>query len=172
MTMLPLTRRAGGEAVHVPRLKRLVYINPDQVVAPPGRARIEQCPDCDRGIYCGEKCRECDGIAWQVWKACPRCGDTAMWRYLDGRTRMHCQACGATWGVDYPGWLAQRLPARLLTARQPAWRCGRQETVRPAGRLPSACRLLRRPHISSHASLRGFSRGHGKRRVPRGDEPA
>jgi hypothetical protein len=33
-------------------------------------------------------CEECDGAGWHVWKACPRCGGTAVWRYLDDRTRM------------------------------------------------------------------------------------
>ncbi len=113
--------RAGGEVVHLPQLKRVAYIAPDKVVAPPGRARFEDCPDCERGVSrSGRPCEYCQGTGWQVWKACPRCGDTAMWRYMDDRTRMHCQACSATWGIDYPGWLAQRLPARLLMPRQPA----------------------------------------------------
>jgi len=118
---------AGGEAVYVGALKRVVYIPPDRVVAAPGRARIEDCPDCDHDVSSGGKpCRECAGTGWQVWKACPRCGDSAMWRYMDGRTRMHCQACQASWGRDYPGWLAQRLPARLLTARLPVCTPGRE----------------------------------------------
>ena len=111
--------RAGGEAVYLPALKKVLYIPSERVVAPPGRAHIEECPDCERGIRRGAPCDFCDGTGWQVWKACPRCGDTAMWRHLDDRTRMHCQACSATWGTDYPGWLAQRLPERLV-ARCPA----------------------------------------------------
>jgi len=110
---------AGGEAVHLGALKRVVYIPPDQVVAAPGRAHIETCPDCHQGVSgSGKPCEYCDGTGWQVWKACPRCGDIAMWRYMDDRTRMHCQACSATWDLTYPGWLAQRLPARLLAAAQ------------------------------------------------------
>jgi len=112
--------RAGGEAVYLPALGQLVYIPPDKVVAVPGRAHIEDCPDCQQGIRRGALCEFCDGTGWQVWKACPRCGDTAMWRYTDDRARMHCQTCGASWGADFPGWLAQRLPAQFLAARQPA----------------------------------------------------
>jgi hypothetical protein len=94
----------------------VVYIPADQVVQPPGRAHIAECPDCLKGVSgSGKPCECCEGTGWQVWRACPWCGDTAMWRYLENRTRMHCQACSANWGPDYPGWLAQRLPERLVT---------------------------------------------------------
>lgn len=97
---------AGGEVVLIPWLdgKVMIFIGPSQVIAPPGPAGIGQRPDCDRGVYHGAPCEECDGAGWHVWKACPRCGGTAVWRYLDDRTRMRCRACGASWSLDYPGW--------------------------------------------------------------------
>lgn len=38
--------RAGGEVVLVPAMGKVVYINPGQVVEPPGRAHLARCPDC------------------------------------------------------------------------------------------------------------------------------
>lgn len=111
---------AGGQAVLVPRLDRVVYFRPEQVVIPPGRARIEKCPDCDQGVRRGGPCDFCAGTGWQIWRACPRCGDTAMWTWSADRAGASCQACGGHWDIADPGWLAQRLPERLLTRRQPA----------------------------------------------------
>jgi hypothetical protein len=86
-------------------------------VQPPGRARVEGCPDC-RGTgqnRRGAECYECEGAGALIWHACPRCGDGA-WRYTNGVNDdqgMQCAdlRCGYRWGPDDPGWLAQRIPA-------------------------------------------------------------
>jgi hypothetical protein len=112
---------AGGEVVLIPRMNKVAYINPDQVVAPPGKAHLGRCPDCTQGRdRHGDRCVGCEGTGIQVWHACPRCGDIAMWRYSDDSLiRMHCDLCRASWYADYPGWLAQRLPQRLLPQPEP-----------------------------------------------------
>ena len=46
-------------------------------VAAPGRAQVKTCPDCAAGVDSdGDTCLECDGTGRQLWRACPRCGDT------------------------------------------------------------------------------------------------
>ena len=112
---------AGGEAVLIPALGRVVYIPPDQVVQPPGRAHIAECPDCHKGVSgaagrastarvpAGRSGGPAPGAAT------PRC--SASWTTARGCT---AEACSADWGPDYPGWLAQRLPERLVTRSRAA----------------------------------------------------
>lgn len=80
------------------------------VLAPPGKAQIDNCPEC-KGVP-GLPCRDCGGTGKHLWRACPLCGNIG-WDYLPGtnRQRMACRiGCGFEWGTDHPGWLAQRLP--------------------------------------------------------------
>jgi hypothetical protein len=84
-------------------------------VTPPGRARVESCPDCTAGVDAdGDTCRECDGTRKQLWRACPRCGDTAF-EYINGHGEtdgMRCAlGCGSEWAADDPSWTIQRLPS-------------------------------------------------------------
>lgn len=84
-------------------------------VAPPGRAQIRTCPDCAAGVDSdGDVCLECDGTGRQLWRACPRCGDTAF-DYINGRDDadgMRCTfGCGSDWAASDPGWAIQRLPS-------------------------------------------------------------
>ena len=92
-------------------------------VTPPGRAQIGTCPDCAAGFdSAGDTCVECDGTGRQLWRACPRCGDTAF-DYINGRDDadgMRCTfGCGSDWAASDPGWAIQRLPSpeKRTTAR-------------------------------------------------------
>ncbi|MHB1430527.1 MAG: hypothetical protein ACYCVZ_00190 [Streptosporangiaceae bacterium] len=75
---------------------------------PPGAAKISKCPDCQ-----GAGCEDCDHTGKILWKACPRCGDTA-WDYVNGYSEdagMICRlGCGHRWTADDGEWLAQVLP--------------------------------------------------------------
>jgi hypothetical protein len=106
---------AGGEVVLVQVLQQAVYIDPADVVVVPGRARIDQCW-CGDGLDQGEPCLDCGGKGRLLYRACPQCGDTAMWQYVSGRAKMHCQGCEASWSADHPGWLAQQLPEDIPVA--------------------------------------------------------
>jgi hypothetical protein len=105
----------GGLLAWVGVLHRIVCVPAAEVVAIPGKGRVARCYECDGGDDCGEPCLECDGTGYLVARACPRCGDAGMWQYIDGRAAMSCRRCSATWTAADPGWLAQRIPARLLT---------------------------------------------------------
>ena len=76
---------------------------------PPGAAKISRCPDCQ-----GLGCEDCNYTGKILWKACPRCRDTA-WDYInsyDDAQGMICRiGCGHRWPADDPEWLAQVLPA-------------------------------------------------------------
>jgi hypothetical protein len=89
-------------------------------IEPPGRARVTRCGGCNaRGWYGqGYKCSDCEGTGWQLWKACPRCGDIGYDRVGDGQYACRI-SCGYRWGEDDPGWQAQRLPDRLLPPPAP-----------------------------------------------------
>ena len=80
--------------------------------APPGKARVEPCPDC-HGTQ-GLPCHECRGQGQLLHRACPLCGSPA-WDYVNGaddRQGMACRTgCGYTWTAADPGWRAQVLPA-------------------------------------------------------------
>ena len=111
----------GGQIALVPILDRVAFTDPDAVIPAPGKAIIERCPDCSDGIgYGGKPCEFCGGTGRQLWRACPRCGDTAMWTWANDRKSAHCSACSASWQADHPGWIAQRLPDRYLTRRPAA----------------------------------------------------
>jgi hypothetical protein len=90
-------------------------------IAPPGRARITRCGTCEgRGRFrSGDECYDCEGTTWQLWKACPRCGDIGWDRLADGQYACRI-SCGYRWGEDDPGWLAQRLPGRLGAESSPS----------------------------------------------------
>ncbi len=111
----------GGQIALVPILDLVAFTDPDAVIAAPGKAIIERCPDCADGAdgagYGGQPCGFCAGTGRQLWKACPRCGDTAMWTWAADRKSAHCSACSASWQADHPGWIAQRLPDRYLARR-------------------------------------------------------
>jgi len=82
-------------------------------LAPPGLGRVARCPECN-GVP-GRDCGECEGAGRIVWRACPSCGGTAIWDYVNGRDEargMVCRGpqCGYRWTADDPGWLVQRLP--------------------------------------------------------------
>jgi hypothetical protein len=84
-------------------------------IAPPGRARVTRCGECSgRGHYnSGSECSGCEGTGWELWQACPRCGDIGFDRV--GAGQYACRiSCGYQWGEDDPGWRAQRLPDHLL----------------------------------------------------------
>jgi len=90
-------------------------------IAPPGRAKITRCGTCEgRGRFrSGDECYDCEGTAWQLWKACPQCGDIGWDRLADGTYACRI-SCGFTWGEDHPGWQAQRLPDQVAAAaREP-----------------------------------------------------
>jgi hypothetical protein len=86
-------------------------INMAVPVAPPGKARIIPCPECQGAT--GRPCYECDGQGRLLQRACPQCGDTA-WDYLNGqddRDGMACRVnCGYRWNPHDTGWQAQVLP--------------------------------------------------------------
>jgi hypothetical protein len=89
--------------------------NIGECLEPPGLARILTCPDCAGGADAdGEQCRDCEGTGYQIWRACPQCGDPAF-DYVNGRNEaagMHCRlSCGLRWNAQHPGWLIQRAPA-------------------------------------------------------------
>ena len=81
-------------------------------IAPPGKARVVRCPDCE-GIA-GRSCYECHGKGTLLMRACPLCGDLG-WDYVNGiddRSGMACSlGCGYHWSNDDPAWHAQVLPA-------------------------------------------------------------
>jgi hypothetical protein len=82
-------------------------------LAPPGLARISRCYECGGT---GGACRECEGTGRLLWRACPQCGGTASWDFVNGRddaAGMVCRLprCGYRWTAEDPGWLIQRLPA-------------------------------------------------------------
>lgn len=82
-------------------------------IAPPGRARITRCGTCRSTGRLGEyECYDCEGTGWELWRACPRCGDIGYDRLADGAYACRI-SCGYTWGEDHPGWQAQRLPDQL-----------------------------------------------------------
>lgn len=82
-----------------------------ETLAPPGRARIMRCEECEgRGHYrSGARCFGCDGTGWALWHACPRCGDLGYDKHSDWTYECRL-GCGYTWTEDDPGWQAQRLP--------------------------------------------------------------
>jgi len=81
----------------------------------PGNAQISCCPDWITAsaaacLATAAAAREC---------SCTRaCGDIAMWFFGPGndQTHMSCDLCGGSWDAGYPGWLAQRVPDRLLAS--------------------------------------------------------
>lgn len=83
-------------------------------LAPPGLARITRCGECEgRGHYrSGWQCAGCKGTGWELWKACPQCGDIGWDRLSDGTYACRI-SCGYTWTDDHPGWQVQRLPDSL-----------------------------------------------------------
>jgi hypothetical protein len=99
-------------------------------IGPPGRARITRCGGCSgRGWYGrGYECPDCEGTGWQLWKACPRCGDIGWDRVGDGQYACRI-SCGYRWGEDDPAWQAQRLPDELLSDQAPEPPAAGQETV-------------------------------------------
>jgi hypothetical protein len=80
-------------------------------VAPPGKARVVPCPDC-QGVT-GQSCYECHGTGGILMRACPLCGD-AGWDFVNGtneRDGMACRTgCGYRWSADDAGWRAQVMP--------------------------------------------------------------
>jgi hypothetical protein len=84
-------------------------------IAPPGRARVTRCGECSgRGHYnSGSECSGCEGTGWELWQACPRCGDIGFDRVGVGQYACRI-SCGYQWGEDDPGWRAQRVPDHLL----------------------------------------------------------
>lgn len=78
------------------------------VIAPPGKAHVEQCPDCRHHI--NPDCPECEGTGLVIYRACPRCGDLG-WVYRNGRSDqrgMICRlGCGYTWSAIDPAWRIQ-----------------------------------------------------------------
>jgi hypothetical protein len=95
-------------------------------IAPPGRARITRCGTCgNTGRLGSGECYDCEGTGWQLWRACPRCGDIGWDRLAPGSYACRI-SCGSTWGEDDPGWQAQRLPDRLA---RPAGESGGTATV-------------------------------------------
>lgn len=105
--MMSLKRRAGTE---------VSAMTAPASPAPPGKARIKNCPDC-KGTP-GRDCPDCEGRGQILWRSCPRCGDPA-WDYINGRddtNGMACRInCGHTWTATDSAWLAQRWP--YLAAR-------------------------------------------------------
>ena len=108
---------AGGLVAGVWALGQVVFVPPEDVVAPPGKAHLVRCPDCSYAASKGRAC-DCEGTGVQLYHACIACGDIAMWVYgLTGRdgdyAHMSCRLCGARWDQGHPEWIAQRIPARI-----------------------------------------------------------
>ena len=76
---------AGGLVAGVWNLGQVVFVPPEVVVAPPGKAHLDRCPDCN---YAATKGRPCD------------CEGT-------------CRLCGARWDQWHPEWNAERILARI-----------------------------------------------------------
>ena len=77
-----------------------------------GLAQIETCPDRSNGTDAdGDPCDSCYSNGFQIWRACPRCGDLAF-DYINGHDEadgMRCRlACGYQWTSADPGWQIQR----------------------------------------------------------------
>src|SRR5512135_2977261 len=82
-------------------------------IAPPGQATITRCGTCgSTGRLGAHECYSCGGTRWQLWRACPACGDIGYDRV--GAGEYACRiSCDYRWTEDHPGWQAQRLPDRL-----------------------------------------------------------
>jgi len=108
----------GGLVVLSFWLRRVLFIQAEDVVPAPGNARMSRCPDCDHGQRYGVPCDRCGGTGVELYRACVSCRDIAMWSYGPGNDQAHmtCDLCGASWDAGHPGWLAQRVPERLLAS--------------------------------------------------------
>jgi hypothetical protein len=107
----------GGAVAGVWHLREVVFVPPQAVVAPPGKARLGRCPDCDFAARNSRPC-DCGGTGILVHHACVNCGDTTMWVYgTTGRegdwAHMSCRLCGTQWDQAHPEWIAQRVPERV-----------------------------------------------------------
>ena len=79
-----------------------------------GKAKPARCADCSGTGRCRCKCQStdccgCGGIGYQLWLACPNCGDIGYDGLGNGRYACRI-SCGFTWTEDHPGWQIQRLP--------------------------------------------------------------
>lgn len=106
---------AGGLVVLVYALDRVVYVDPTEVLAAPGTAKLHRC-QCGDGMDGALRCDICDGTARELYHACVNCGDVAMWAWDGDRAHMACDLCRARWDAADPRWIAQRVPQRLLVA--------------------------------------------------------